>query len=140
MTYWYEVTAAKTDSLNFTFLKIVKYAPFSIMIAELYSLIFARENIFIVRGQAERRFIFAMYFMVGAIIIADLYFKFFEDPSQKFARLYGANTDYMSRLSTLQRKKWIAQELFNRKEFNLHLTEEETLANLCRTKGIEQNS
>ena len=89
------------------------------MIAELYSLIFARENIFIVRGQAERRFIIVMYFMFGAIVIFDLYFKFFEDPSQKFSRLYGANTDYMSRLSTLQRKKWIAQELFNRKEFDL---------------------
>lgn len=71
------------------------------MIAELYSLSFARENIFIVRGQAERRFIFAMYFLFGALIISDLYFKFFEDPSQKFARLYGSNTDYMSRLSTL---------------------------------------
>jgi hypothetical protein len=51
------------------------------MIAELYSLSFARENIFIVRGQAERRFIFAMYFLFGALIISDLYFKFFEDPS-----------------------------------------------------------
>jgi len=41
------------------------------------------------------------------LVAYDLYLKFFEDPTAKFGRIYGDNKNFLSRLSTLERKRWI---------------------------------
>lgn len=59
------------------------------------------------------------YVLFFAVIGFDIYLRFFEDPAIRFARIYGENKNFLSRLSTLERKRWIVQEMFNRKEYGL---------------------
>jgi hypothetical protein len=68
------------------------------------------------------------YLLFFVLIGHDMYVKFLEDPATRFARIYGENKDFLSRLSTLERKRWIVQEMFNRKEYGLQLTEDSTIS------------
>lgn len=98
LTYWYEVLAQQSDTLNFLFIKILKYAPFSILIAEVVAF-----NSRIIKPivQNEGIYLKAIYLFFFILIALDLYLKFFEDPSTRFARIYGENKEFLSRLSTL---------------------------------------
>lgn len=103
LTYWYELLPQQTDSLNFMFNKLLKYAPFSLLIVEIFS--FGDRAI---SYRFDYFWVIVGFYCVFFILIAlDLWIKFFEDPTQRFARVYGENKDFLSRLSTLERKRWI---------------------------------
>ena len=107
------------------------------LIVEIFSLR-NKEIVNLVPGEGWA--IKSFYILFFVLIGADLWLKFFEDPSIRFARIYGENKDFLSRLSTLERKRWIVQEMFNRKEYNLRLTEDVTLTFLKTGKGKDLNS
>ena len=105
LTYWYDLSAQQTDSLNFVFIKILKYAPFSMLMIELVT--FNNGMIRIFNNYHEEIFLKLCYILFFTLVGLDLYMKFFEDPAIKFARIYGENKNFLSRLSTLERKRWI---------------------------------
>ena len=77
------------------------------LIVEIFSLR-NKEIVNLVPGEGWA--IKSFYILFFVLIGADLWLKFFEDPSIRFARIYGENKDFLSRLSTLERKRWIAPE------------------------------
>jgi hypothetical protein len=44
--------------------------------------------------------------------------------SEKFTEIYGEETNYFSRLSNIERKRWLVEETYNRKELGLQLIDE----------------
>ena len=74
------------------------------LIVEIFSL---RNKVIVNLVDGEGWAIKSFYVLFFVLISVDLYLKFFEDPSIRFARIYGENKDFMSRLSNLERKRWI---------------------------------
>ena len=84
---------------------MLKYAPFSLLTIEL--LAYSHKVIRIFNGFHEDLLLKCFYILFFALIGLDLYVKFFEDPATKFSRIYGGDNNFLSRLSTLERKRWI---------------------------------
>lgn len=74
------------------------------LIVEMFSL---RNKVIVNLISGEGWVLKSFYVLFFVLIGVDLYLKFFEDPSTRFARIYGENKDFMSRLSKLERKRWI---------------------------------
>ena len=93
------------------FLKILKYAPFSFILIENVSINENQNWIFIgFKDYASSKHLYFLLFVLAcllAFVCLDLYLKFFEDPTKKFDRVYGEKKNFVSRLSTLERKRWI---------------------------------
>ena len=64
------------------------------------------------------------------LVALDIYRYFFVDQAKKFENIYGENTNYFARLSNLEKKRWIAEELYYRKYFGIKLLSENILDKL----------
>ena len=58
--------------------------------------------------------------------------------SEKFSEIYGEETNYFSRLSNIERKRWLVEETYNRKELGLQLIDESTYQRLQEFKTEEE--
>ena len=60
----------------------------------------------------------------------DIYRCFYLDQTKEFENFYGENTNYLSRLSNLEKKRWIAEEIHYRKNFGIKLINEPIMEKL----------
>ena len=64
------------------------------------------------------------------MITFDIYRYFYVDHTKKFENIYGENTNYFSRLSNLEKKRWIAEELHYRDRYGIKLMSDQILEKL----------
>jgi hypothetical protein len=81
----------------------------------------------------------ALNAIAGALLIFlvgfEVYTLVVKDEISKFSHLYGDDTNYFSRLSNLDRKRWLAEETYLRNELGIQLSDANTLAKLRETKA-----
>jgi len=71
--------------------------------------------------------LFAVAFFLAVVnVIYDLYRVFLSNNSERFNEIYGEETNYFSRLSNIERKRWLVEETYNRNELGLQLTDDST--------------
>jgi hypothetical protein len=64
------------------------------------------------------------------LISVEVYQYLRKEDTAKYENLYDGDTSYFNRLSNLDRKRWLAEEVYMRKELGIKITDEYTFERL----------
>lgn len=79
-----------------------------------------------------------IFYFVGAVAL-DVQRLAFEGHVTRFEKIYGDDQNYFSRLSSLDIKRWLVQETYNREVLGFKSVDDDSYENLKEAKGSRNN-
>lgn len=145
LVYWYKSIPLRSDTMIIFSIRIIQFAPVFMFFSAAFSL---SHNACMTQNQSKPididnevvictdlwwlpKFIYAIASILTSILCLNELRLFIKGKNEnRFESFLSENTTFFSRLSNLEKKRWLAEETYNREELGFKLISDSTMREL----------